>query len=39
VNAFNAVLFALLGGVLAAIAWPGRRWDLLPPSTWSSSDW
>jgi hypothetical protein len=34
VNVFNSVLIALLGGVLlpalAAIAWPERRWDLLP---------
>ena len=34
VNVFNSVLFALLGAVLApalaAIAWPERRWGLLP---------
>jgi hypothetical protein len=34
VNVFNSVLFALLGGVvaptLAGIAWPQRRWGLLP---------
>ena len=34
VNVFNAVLFALLGAVLApalaAIAWPERRWGLVP---------